>query len=176
MVALWGALRAAGSRLRSVRRGPGAVTSHPPGAPGKGGSGPACIGLSPRMGNSPSTSMGLSNAATENKIQETISDNCVVIFSKTTCGYCKMAKKLFQDMNVNYTAIELDMYENGSQFQDILHQMTGGRTVPRVFINGAFIGGATDTQRLHQEGKLLPLVHQCQMRRAKNSDLPCSLP
>uniref|UniRef100_A0A8C0QQX8 Glutaredoxin-2, mitochondrial n=1 Tax=Chelonoidis abingdonii TaxID=106734 RepID=A0A8C0QQX8_CHEAB len=109
-------------------------------------------------------------------IQETISDNCVVIFSKTTCGYCKMAKKLFQDMNVNYTAVELDLYENGSQFQDILHQMTGGRTVPRVFINGAFIGGATDTQRLHQEGKLLPLVHQCQMRRAKNSDLPCSLP
>uniref|UniRef100_A0A8C3FZT4 Glutaredoxin-2, mitochondrial n=1 Tax=Chrysemys picta bellii TaxID=8478 RepID=A0A8C3FZT4_CHRPI len=107
---------------------------------------------------------------------ETISDNCVVIFSKTTCGYCKMAKKLFQDMNVNYTAIELDMYENGSQFQDILHQMTGGRTVPRVFINGAFIGGATDTQKLHQEGKLLPLVHQCQMRTAKNSDLPCSLP
>ncbi|XP_053894303.1 glutaredoxin 2 isoform X1 [Malaclemys terrapin pileata] len=129
-----------------------------------------------RMGNSPSTSMGLSNAATVNKIQETISDNCVVIFSKTTCGYCKMAKKLFQDMNVNYTAIELDMYENGSQFQDILHQMTGGRTVPRVFINGAFIGGATDTQKLHQEGKLLPLVHQCQMRTAKNSDLPCSLP
>ncbi|XP_030428752.1 glutaredoxin 2 isoform X1 [Gopherus evgoodei] len=144
MMALSGALRAAGSRLR--------------------------------MGNSPSTSMGLSNAATVNKIQETISDNCVVIFSKTTCGYCKMAKKLFQDMNVNYTAVELDMYENGSQFQDILHQMTGGRTVPRVFINGAFIGGATDTQRLHQEGKLLPLVHQCQMRRAKNSDLPCSLP
>ncbi|XP_077680540.1 glutaredoxin 2 isoform X2 [Eretmochelys imbricata] len=95
-MALWGALRAAGSRLR--------------------------------MGNNPSTSMGLSNAATVNKIQETISDNCVVIFSKTTCTYCKMAKKLFQDMNVNYTAIELDMYENGSQFQDILHQMTGGRT------------------------------------------------
>uniref|UniRef100_A0A8D2IVZ3 Glutaredoxin-2, mitochondrial n=1 Tax=Varanus komodoensis TaxID=61221 RepID=A0A8D2IVZ3_VARKO len=89
-----------------------------------------------------------------------ISDHCVVIFSKTTCSYCNMAKKLFRDMNVNYTAVELDMYENGSQFQDILHQMTGGRTVPRIFINGNFVGGATDTQRLHQEGKLLPLVHQ----------------
>ncbi|XP_074858734.1 glutaredoxin 2 isoform X3 [Carettochelys insculpta] len=129
-----------------------------------------------RMGNNASTSIGLSSDATVNLIQETISDNCVVIFSKTTCTYCKMAKKLFQDMNVNYTAVELDMYENGSQFQDILHQMTGGRTVPRVFINGAFIGGATDTQRLHQEGKLLPLVHQCQMRRTKNSNLSCNLP
>ncbi|NXW51336.1 GLRX2 protein, partial [Nyctiprogne leucopyga] len=115
-----------------------------------------------RMGNSLPTSVGLSNDAAVNQIQEIISDNCVVIFSKTTCVYCKMAKKLFEGMNVNYTAVELDMNTNGSQFQDILEQMTGGRTVPRVFVNGTFVGGATDTQRLHEEGKLLPLIHQCQ--------------
>ncbi|NXJ64237.1 GLRX2 protein, partial [Rostratula benghalensis] len=95
-------------------------------------------------------------------IQEIISDNCVVIFSKTTCYYCKMAKKLFDDMNINYTAVELDTNTNGSQFQDILQQMTGARTVPRVFVNGTFVGGATDTKKLHEEGKLLPLVYQCQ--------------
>ncbi|CAN0216707.1 unnamed protein product [Bubo scandiacus] len=115
-----------------------------------------------RMGNSLPTSVGLSNDAAVNQIQEIISDNCVVIFSKTTCIYCKMAKKLFEGMNVNYTAVELDRSTNGSQFQDILEQMTGGRTVPRVFVNGTFVGGATDTQRLHDEGKLLPLIHQCQ--------------
>lgn len=65
--------------------------------------------------------------------QEAILDNCVVIFSKTTCSYCNMAKKLFQDMNVNYKAIELDTYENGNQFQDVLHRMTGGRTVSTFF-------------------------------------------
>ncbi|KAF7241325.1 Glutaredoxin-2, mitochondrial [Varanus komodoensis] len=129
-----------------------------------------------RMGNSTSASTDLSNTATANQIKEAISDHCVVIFSKTTCSYCNMAKKLFRDMNVNYTAVELDMYENGSQFQDILHQMTGGRTVPRIFINGNFVGGATDTQRLHQEGKLLPLVHQCQIQRRGYSQQPCSLP
>ncbi|XP_054020970.1 glutaredoxin 2 isoform X1 [Dryobates pubescens] len=121
-----------------------------------------------RMGNSQPTSVGLSNDAVVNQIQEIISDNCVVIFSKTTCIYCKMAKKVFEGMNVNYTAVELDMNTNGSQFQDILEQMTGGRTVPRVFVNGSFVGGATDIQRLHEEGKLLPLVHQCQ----KNPGLP----
>lgn len=65
-------------------------------------------------------------------LQEIISDNCVVIFSKTTCVYCKMAKKVFEGMNVNYTAVELDMNTNGSQFQDVLEQMTGGRTVSLV--------------------------------------------
>ncbi|XP_027550532.1 glutaredoxin 2 isoform X1 [Neopelma chrysocephalum] len=117
-----------------------------------------------RMGSLQSTSVGLSNDAAVSQIQNIISDNCVVIFSKTTCPYCKMAKKLFEGLNVNYTAVELDTNMNGSLFQDVLEQMTGGRTVPRVFINGTCVGGATDTQRLHDEGKLLPLVHQCQIK------------
>lgn len=33
--------------------------------------------------------------------------------------------------------------------------------VPRVFVNGNCIGGGSDTKRLHQEGKLLPLIEQC---------------
>ncbi|XP_050162713.1 glutaredoxin 2 isoform X1 [Myiozetetes cayanensis] len=116
------------------------------------------------MGSLQSTSVGLSNEAAASQIQNIVSDNCVVIFSKTTCPYCKMAKKLFEGLNVNYTAVELDTNTNGSLFQDILEQMTGGRTVPRVFINGTCVGGATDTQRLHDEGKLLPLVQQCQIQ------------
>ncbi|XP_057585212.1 glutaredoxin 2 isoform X1 [Hippopotamus amphibius kiboko] len=122
------------------------------------------------MGNRTSSSLG--NAATTpmNQIQETISDNCVVIFSKTSCSYCTMAKKLFHDMNVNYKAVELDMLEYGSQFQEALHKMTGDKTVPRIFVNGTFIGGATDTHRLHKEGKLLPLVHQCYLKKKPQQD------
>ncbi|KAM6124053.1 LOW QUALITY PROTEIN: glutaredoxin 2 [Pterocles gutturalis] len=122
------------------------------------------------MGRVLPTSVGLSNDAAVNQIQKIISDNCVVIF--TTCVYCKMAKNFFEDMN-EYTAVELDMNTNGSQFQDILEQMTGGRTVPRVFVNGTFVGGATDTKRLHEGGKLLPLVYQCQRR--ENPEQPSSL-
>uniref|UniRef100_K9IGY8 Glutaredoxin-2, mitochondrial n=2 Tax=Desmodus rotundus TaxID=9430 RepID=K9IGY8_DESRO len=122
-------------------------------------------GAASRMGNSISSSLGKPAATPVSQIQETISDNCVVIFSKTSCSYCTMAKKLFQDMNVNYKVVELDMLEYGSQFQDALYKMTGERTVPRIFVNGTFIGGATDTHRLHQEGKLLPLVHQCYFKK-----------
>ncbi|TKC42260.1 hypothetical protein EI555_015954, partial [Monodon monoceros] len=101
---------------------------------------------------------------------EIISNNCVVIFSRTSCSYCTMAKKLFHDMNVNYKVVELDMLEHGSQLQDALHEMTGERTVPRIFVNGTFIGGATDTHRLHKEGKLLPLVHQCYLKKMVSAD------
>jgi len=40
-----------------------------------------------------------------------------------------------------------------------------------VFVNGTFVGGATDTQRLHEEGKLLPLINQCQMKRKSQTDI-----
>jgi glutaredoxin 3 len=100
-----------------------------------------------------------------NQIQKTISDNCVVIFSKTSCSYCTMAKQIFHDMNVNYKVVELDKLDYGSQFQDALYKLTGGRTLPRIFVNGAFIGGAADTHILHKEGKLLPLVHQCYLKK-----------
>ncbi|XP_036203058.1 glutaredoxin-2, mitochondrial-like [Myotis myotis] len=120
-----------------------------------------------RMGNSTSWTWGKPAAAPMNQIQETISDNCVVIYSKTSCSYCNMAKKLFHNMSINYKAVELNLLEYGSQFQDTLSKMTGERTMPRIFVNGTFIGGAMDTHRLHQEGELLPLVHQCYLKKSK---------
>ncbi|XP_023599867.1 glutaredoxin-2, mitochondrial [Myotis lucifugus] len=125
-------------------------------------------GSASRMGNSTPSHLGEARKllpGIRSKLQETISDNCVVIYSKTSCSYCNMAKKLFHDMNISYKAVELDLLEYGSQFQDALAKMTGERTVPRIFVNGTFIGGATDTHRLHQEGKLLPLVHQCYLKK-----------
>ncbi|KAM6216661.1 glutaredoxin 2 [Rhynchocyon petersi] len=122
------------------------------------------------MGSSTSSPWEKAAATPVKQIQETISDNCVVIFSKTSCSYCTMAKKLFQDININYKVVELDTLEYGNQFQDALFKMTGERTVPRIFVNGAFIGGATDTHRLHQEGKLLPLVNQCYLKKSKRRE------
>ncbi|XP_004619979.1 glutaredoxin 2 [Sorex araneus] len=122
-----------------------------------------------RMGSSTSSSMR-KPAAPVTQIQETISNNCVVIFSKTSCAYCTMAKKLFHDINVQCKVVELDMVEYGNQFQDVLYRMTGVKTVPRIFVNGTFIGGAADTCRLHREGKLLPLIHQCHLKKKKRKE------
>ncbi|XP_045838815.1 glutaredoxin 2 isoform X2 [Meles meles] len=155
------------SWLRAALRGTRLVRS---GSASKGGFGGVVGAADSGMGNSTSSSLGKSATAPVNQIQETISDNCVVIFSKTSCSYCTMAKKLFHDMNVKYKVVELDMLEYGSQFQDALYRMTGERTVPRIFINGTFIGGATDTHRLHKEGKLLPLVHQCYLKKSKRKE------
>ncbi|XP_029988845.1 glutaredoxin 2 isoform X1 [Sphaeramia orbicularis] len=114
-----------------------------------------------RMGNFTSSTGGLSSTSCVQYVQELVSQNCVVIFSKTTCPYCKMAKNVFNEIGATYKVIELDEHNDGRRLQEALAQMTGARTVPRVFINGNCIGGGSDTKQLHQQGKLVPLVEQC---------------
>merc|ERR1719419_1223850 len=43
---------------------------------------------------------------------------------------------------------------------------TGVTTVPQIWINGQFIGGNDDIQRLHQEGQLIFLIGMRSRRRA----------
>ncbi|RVE73645.1 hypothetical protein OJAV_G00033400 [Oryzias javanicus] len=114
-----------------------------------------------RMGNLTSTNVALSSTACVQFVQEVVAQNCVVIFSKTSCPYCKMAKNVFNEIGAAYKVIELDQHNDGRRLQEALAQMTGARTVPRVFINGNCIGGGSDTKQLHQQGKLLPLIEQC---------------
>ncbi|XP_077573560.1 glutaredoxin 2 isoform X2 [Stigmatopora nigra] len=115
-----------------------------------------------RMGNfASSTTGGSASTACVKLVHELVSQNCVVIFSKTTCPYCKMAKNVFNEIGATYKVIELDEHNDGRRLQEALAQMTGARTVPRVFINGNCIGGGSDTKQLHQQGKLVPLVNQC---------------
>ncbi|XP_065333470.1 glutaredoxin-2, mitochondrial-like isoform X2 [Cloeon dipterum] len=93
-----------------------------------------------------------------NMVREMIAKDDVVIFSKSYCPYCDMAKKVFDNMVVRYTVIELDKRSDGDQYQDVLKEMTGERSVPRVFVKGKCIGGGTDTKALHQSGQLQAML------------------
>eukprot|EP00118_Oscarella_pearsei_P028743 m.2815 g.2815 ORF g.2815 m.2815 type:complete len:123 (+) comp8922_c0_seq1:1032-1400(+) len=79
----------------------------------------------------------------------------VVVFSKTYCPYCKRVKETLKDVGLkDFTVHELDERDDGEPLQNILAEMTGGRTVPRVFVKGEFIGGCDDTIKLKKSGEL----------------------
>lgn len=50
--------------------------------------------------------------------------------------------------------IELDDREDAQDIQDVLYEITGARTVPRVFLNGECLGGGTDVKKLYDSGEL----------------------
>ena len=95
------------------------------------------------------------SAPTAQMVKDLISSDMVVIFSKTYCPYCKVAKEVFDKIDKKYTAIELDTRSDGEDIQDILSEITGARTVPRVFVNGECLGGGSDVKAMYTNGKLL---------------------
>ncbi|XP_002154935.1 glutaredoxin-2, mitochondrial isoform X1 [Hydra vulgaris] len=100
----------------------------------------------------------MGRAEAEIFVKEQIDSNFIVVFSKTYCPYCTMAKKALDDVNATYTVLELENRDDCQDIQDVLMDMTGARTVPRVFINRKFIGGGTDLKMLQENGELKELV------------------
>eukprot|EP00058_Branchiostoma_floridae_P009787 XP_002595275.1 hypothetical protein BRAFLDRAFT_232328 [Branchiostoma floridae] len=95
-------------------------------------------------------------------VQDKVKDNCVTVFSKSSCPYCKIAKRCLDDVGAKYESVELSDREDMSDIQDVLQAMTGERTVSTTsFINGSCIGGGATTKMLHQEGRLRNLVQEC---------------
>ncbi|XP_011700079.1 PREDICTED: glutaredoxin-C4-like isoform X2 [Wasmannia auropunctata] len=107
-----------------------------------------------RMGSVSSATKRTIMPSTRDLVSDFIAKDSVVIFSKTSCPYCKMAKKVFDSLKKPYTAIELDDRDDAQEIQDILNEITGARTVPRVFLNGVCLGGGTDVKKLYDSGEL----------------------
>ncbi|KAG0309190.1 hypothetical protein BGZ98_004715 [Dissophora globulifera] len=93
-------------------------------------------------------------------IRTSISQNPVMIFSKSYCPYCLRVKDLFDDISVPYSALELDEHEYGSEIQQTLQQITGQSTVPSVYIKGYHVGGSDATSEAQQTGKLKELLNK----------------
>ncbi|XP_026475510.1 monothiol glutaredoxin-S6-like [Ctenocephalides felis] len=91
-------------------------------------------------------------------VHQLITSNDIVIFSKTYCPFSMMAKEIFGRMNKTYRVIELDKRSDGPQIQDVLQEMTGAKTVPRVFVRGQCLGGGMDVRSLFVNGKLRRIV------------------
>uniref|UniRef100_A0A915IY10 Glutaredoxin-2, mitochondrial n=1 Tax=Romanomermis culicivorax TaxID=13658 RepID=A0A915IY10_ROMCU len=99
----------------------------------------------------------MANAARQ-FVESKLNSTKVVVFSATYCPYCTKAKDTLAKFKIppaNYQIIELDQdVEDGEEIKDYLKEITGARSVPRVFIDKKFIGGGDDTVRLDASGEL----------------------
>ncbi|RXG54578.1 Glutaredoxin-C4 [Armadillidium vulgare] len=93
-------------------------------------------------------------------VQEKINNHKIMIFSKSYCPYCKTAKECFNELGAKYEVLELDKDPKGNEIQDILLEITGARSVPRVFVNGKCIGGGSETKELLNSGQLKKMIEE----------------
>lgn len=76
----------------------------------------------------------------------------VIIYRTTYCPYCDMAKRLFQDLGVEFD--EIDVTNDPDMRHELVAKTGGRRTVPQVFIDGVSVGGYTDVAALKRSGEL----------------------
>ncbi|MGH0145110.1 UNVERIFIED_CONTAM: hypothetical protein FKN15_024465 [Acipenser sinensis] len=106
----------------------------------------------------PPTGCGSGRDEMKTQIQALIDSNQVMVFSKSYCPFCVKVKDLFKELNVAVHAVELDLIDEGSNFQDILLEITGQKTVPNVFVNKTHVGGCDKTLQAHKDGTLQKLL------------------
>ncbi|XP_054159271.1 glutaredoxin-1-like [Oppia nitens] len=110
------------------------------------------------------------NDSVKKFVDSVISDNKVVVFSKIYCPFCSKAKKVLEKYPIldnQYVVLEIEDRDDCNQIQEYLRQLTGASSVPRVFINGNFIGGGDDTVRLDSSGELGKRLEECQALKQK---------
>ena len=73
------------------------------------------------------------------------------IYTTRWCGFCALAKELLDTRGVAYEEISLD---DAPAFRQMLHDRTGGWTVPQILVDGRRIGGYTELRRLDRQGVL----------------------
>ncbi|EPT27213.1 glutaredoxin, putative [Toxoplasma gondii ME49] len=92
-------------------------------------------------------------------IKEKIAKHKVVVFAMSYCPYCDTALEILRNAGVKDLGdVMIDRMDYTPQIQDILEEMTGARTVPRVFIDGIFFGGCSDLEEAEASGKLKEIL------------------
>merc|ERR1712061_291322 len=73
------------------------------------------------------------------RMDKMIKDYTVFVVSKSHCPFCKTAKNVLAQYDIppeKMKIMDIEGDKDASQIQNYMRQVTGGRTVPRVFING----------------------------------------
>ncbi|KAJ8902703.1 hypothetical protein NDN08_006023 [Rhodosorus marinus] len=101
----------------------------------------------------------------EEKMNALIGKHPVLVFSKSYCGFSKMAKHLITGLYPQAKVVELDREEHGTEMQNVLKSKYEHYTVPAVFLGDTLVGGNSDVQKLNANGELDQMIN-----RFRNAD------
>jgi glutaredoxin 3 len=80
----------------------------------------------------------------------------IEIYTKPTCGYCHMAKRVLTAKGVSFT--EVNITAQPEKRAEMIQRAKGSSTVPQIFIGGKHVGGCDDLMALDRQGKLDALL------------------
>lgn len=94
------------------------------------------------------------------RIKETVSTNKVVLFMKGNpkfpqCGFSSVAAQILKACGAEFIAIDVlqDM-----EIREGIKQYANWPTIPQLYVNGEFIGGADIMRSMYESGELQTLL------------------
>ncbi len=79
----------------------------------------------------------------------------VTIYTTAWCPFCIRAKMLLDKKQIKYTEIKVD---GDQEKRQEMTKLSGGRTVPQIFIGETPIGGCDEMFALERQGELDALI------------------
>ncbi|MGH1462780.1 MAG: glutaredoxin 3 [Neptuniibacter sp.] len=79
----------------------------------------------------------------------------VTIYTTAWCPFCIRAKMLLEHKSVTFEEIKVD---GNLEQRQVMTRLSGGHTVPQIFINDSPIGGCDELFSLEHQGKLDELL------------------
>lgn len=91
------------------------------------------------------------------KVSNLINAEQVVLFMKGTpkessCGYSTRLAKILDYIGLDYTTHDILLSD---ELRKSVKEHTGVRTLPQLFVNGAYVGGSDDIRDMHDNGTLI---------------------
>lgn len=75
----------------------------------------------------------------------------IVIYGTETCSYCSAARMLLKKKGLDYEDI---LVSRDADKRAEMERLSGGHTVPQIFINGRPVGGFDELYALEKSGEL----------------------
>ena len=92
------------------------------------------------------------------EVKEAVAKNAIVIVAMAQKSAPKRARKIVDELNINYHYLEYGSYAKEWRRRNALKMWTGWSTFPIVFVKGTLIGGFSDMRALIDAGELEGLL------------------
>jgi len=79
----------------------------------------------------------------------------VKMYTRPGCWFCAAARRLLQQKGVPFEDIDIG---GQPELRQEMEKLSGGYTVPQIFINDRPVGGYDDINALDKRGELDPLL------------------
>jgi cysteine synthase len=110
-----------------------------------------------------------------------VRDEPVLLFALEWCEFCWSVRKMFARFGIPYRSVDLDSVEYqqgdlGGKIRAVLAARTGATTIPRIFVGGEHVGGATELFDAWRAGSVQQTLDRCGVAYDANADVdPYSL-